>query len=335
MEDATGVSYDYSGSTGTFVIPDNTPVTITYRTRIKAQPGDTKCFRGTARLKDTDKETIAISTAGVTTEPGVKIWPSPSDVGGLGDKYMVKLYVYADGQMQQGIPGAKFILLDDNQRALEYKVGANKGQPVTFTTGLDGYVDITLDEESGDVSIEKNTGYYLEMMQAVSVDETVYQKDNTLYSFMITDDPAYSSGGFYKYYNGDTMKVRLYEATPGLSVSIRFSGSYALREDQQNKVTAVLQKQDEHGNWVVVERHPYTEREYGAIKFKEKLYDPTLGDNQNKYRVAEEYEKPWDLPPEINLLHGGYVFVRPEKGASGILCDQSGRHCQCRYRQPL
>ena len=165
--------------------------------------------------------------------------------------------------MQKGIEGATFILLDANQRALEYKLGENAGQPVTFTTGSDGYANIELHEEPGDVSIEKNTGYYLEMMQAVEG----YQKDNTLYSFMITDDPAYSSGGFYKYYNGDTMKVRLYAPTPGLSVSIRFSGSYALREDQQNEVTAVLQKLEPHNHWVEVERHPYTDTQWGAITF--------------------------------------------------------------------
>jgi hypothetical protein len=298
------VTYDYSGNTGTFVIPDNTPVTITYRTRITAHPGEARNFRGTAVLKDDPKgNEIARATAGATGEP-VVIYPSASDVDGSGN-YMVKLYVYAEEQMQQGIPGAKFILLDANQRALEYKKGANEGEPVTFVTGADGYVDITLDEEPGDVSIEKNTAYYLEMMQAVEG----YQKDNTLYSFMITDDPDYNSGGFWTYYNGDTMKVRLYKATPGLSVSIRFSGSYTLREDQQNAVTAVLQKQDEHGNWVEVERHPYTDSQWGAIKFVEQLYDPGLGDYQNKYRVVEEWQRPWDLPEEINLDTSYYCMV--------------------------
>ena len=93
---------DYSGYTGTFVIPDSTPVVITYRTRITAQPGEAKTFRGTARLKDTDGNTIAESTAGVTSE-AVVVYPSPSDVAGFGDNFMVKLYVYADGKMQEGI----------------------------------------------------------------------------------------------------------------------------------------------------------------------------------------------------------------------------------------
>ncbi len=180
---ADSVSYDYSGSTGTFVIPDRTPVTITYRTRITSQPGEAHCFRGTAVLKNSNGETIASATAGVTGDP-VVIYPSASDVAGMGSEYMVKLFVYGEGAMQQGIEGAQFILLDANQRPLEYKVGENKGDPVTFTTGSDGYVNIELHEEAGDVSIEKNTAYYLEMMKAVEG----YQKDNTLYSFMITDE---------------------------------------------------------------------------------------------------------------------------------------------------
>ena len=301
------VTYDYSGSTGTFVIPDSTPVTITYRTRITAQPGQAALFRGTARLFDSGTDPIASATAGVTKD-AVVIYPSPSDVTGTGN-YMVKLYVYADKKMQQGIEGAQFILLDANQRPLEYKLGDNKGKPVTFETGPDGYVNIELHEEAGDVSIEKNTAYYLEMMQAVPG----YQKDNTLYSFMITDDPNYNTGGFYLYYNGDTMKVRLYPSAPGLSVSIRFSGSYALREDQQNNVAAVLQKRnDKTQSWDEVERHPYTDSQWGSITFSEVLYNPDLGEFQNLYRVVEENQNPWDLPDTIHSETTYYSMVNTE-----------------------
>ena len=301
----SGVTYDYSSSTGTFVIPDNTPVTITYRTRITAQPGEAKTFRGTAVLKDTGGNTIASATAGAVTE-AVVIYPSASDV--TGTDYMLKLFVYADRQMQQGIGGATFILLDANQRPLEYKAGTDKGQPVTFTTGSDGYVgyvNIELPEDGG-VSIEKNTGYYLEMKQAVAG----YQKDNTLYSFMITDDPTYETGGFYQYYNGDTMKVRLYpvtEKTPDLNVAIRFSGSYALREDQQNAVTVTLQKLGDNDEWVKVDEdhdytHDYTEQLYGAIAFPEAELIPG-----QYYRVIEENESPWDLPATIHLESNYYI----------------------------
>ena len=301
---ADSVSYDYSGNAGTFVIPDNTAVTITYYTHITAQPGEAALFRGTALLLDTDGNEIASSTAGALREP-VVIYPSPSEVGGLGDNDMVKLFVYPERQMQQGIEGVRFILLDASQRPLEYKVGDNKGEPVTFTTGSDGYVNIELHEETGDVSIEKNTAYYLEMIQGVPG----YQKDNTLYSFMITDDPDYNSGGFYTYHNGDTIKVRLYPASPGLNVSIRFSGSYGLREDQQNNVTAVLQMLDGEDNWIEVERHPYTDTQWGSIRFDEILYNDESGNFQNIYRVIEENENPWDLPDDIFLETTYYCQV--------------------------
>ena len=301
---AGGVSYDYSGNTGTYVIPDNTAVTISFRTRIAALPGEAKLFRGTALLQDADGNTIATSTAGVTQE-AVVIYPSASDVSGSGN-YMLKLLAYGEGAMQEGVPGVKFILMDANQRALEYKRGDNAGEPVTFTTGEGGYVNIELNEEPGDVAIEKNTAYYLEMIQT----PVEYQKDNTLYNFMITDDSDYNSGGVWTYYNGDTMKVRLYPASAGLKVAIRFSGSYALREDQQNNVIAVLQKwDDDEDGWIEIERHPYMEAQEGSITFDEQLYDAELVIYQNIYRVVEENESPWDLPENINLVTKYYCIV--------------------------
>lgn len=290
-----GVTYDYSGFTGTYMIPDETPVTITYRTRIAAKAGERVTFRGTAKLKYGMNSVQ--STAGVI-DNGVVIYPSASDVAGFGSNYMVKMYVYADQAMQTGLSGAAFILLDENQRPLEYKIGENKGQPVTFTTGDDGYVNIELHEEKGDVAIEKNTGYYLEMIQAPSG----YQKDNTLYSFMITDDPSYKTGDFYKYYNGDTMKVRLYDAIKGLCVSLRFSGSYSLNEDQQNNVTAVLQK-NVGDTWIEVERHKYTDTKWGYIKFNSELK------SDDRYRVVEENAIPWDLPEDINVTTSYYCII--------------------------
>ncbi len=331
------VTYDYSGTTGTFAIPDETPVTITYRTRITAEPGDECTFRGTAILQDADGNEIARSLAG-QTEP-VEIYPSASEVSGDSD-YMLKLYVYANGEMQTGIQGAQFILLDANQRALQYKVGDNKGEPVTFTTDENGYANVELNEEDGDVAIEKNTGYYLEMIQAVDG----YQKDNTLYGFMITDDPAYSSGGFWKYYNGDTMKVRLHPASGGLRVSIRFSGSYTMSTEQQNAVTAILQKKDEvNDTWVEVERHPYTDMENGAIKFNEVLYDETLGEFQNIYRVAEENQSPWDLPEDIvldttyyNLINSGSSdpYTEPQEFSVENADDSVSIVIDNRYEEP-
>lgn len=297
-----GITYDYSGYTGTFRnIPDGTHVTVTYRTRIKAKPGDNAAFGGSAVLENSSGETIGEAAVHLESP----IYPSASDVSGSDTNYMVKLYTYADGSMQTGVAGARFILMDANKRPLEYRSGGNKGEPVTFTTGENGIASVELHEEENDVSIEKNTDYYLEMIQAPKG----YQKDNTLYHFLITDDPSYGSGSSYNYYNGDTMKVRLYKATNDLRVTLRFSGNYSLTPQQQNGVAAVLQKAEydeetqTYQGWEEVERHYNSDAQWGAITFSTELQTGT------KYRVVQENQRPWDVPESIILNSTYYCIV--------------------------
>ncbi|MCR5097188.1 MAG: hypothetical protein K6A70_10720 [Erysipelotrichaceae bacterium] len=282
------ITYDYSGNTGTFVIPDGKAVTITYRTRIKAEPGNSVAFQGTAVLKDSEGKTI--STA-IAMEEHV-IYPSSSDVAGFGTNYMLKLFVYADRQMQTGVSGVNFVLLDANKRPVEYKAGDNAGRQVAFSTGSNGYVDVILDKDTDGVSIEKNTVYYLEMTGVPSA----YQKDNTLYSFMITDDPDYNSGGVYTYYNGDTMKVRLYKIQEGLRVTLRFAGNYELTQEQKDNVEVILEKLNyDTGEWTEVERHFNSEAQWGTISFTAEL------EKDKGYRIVQENERPYDVPENIIL----------------------------------
>ena len=44
------VTYDYSGYTGTFIIPDESFVTITYTTRVQGEAGEEVTFTNTASL---------------------------------------------------------------------------------------------------------------------------------------------------------------------------------------------------------------------------------------------------------------------------------------------
>ena len=281
-----GVTYDYSGRTGTFMVPDNTAATITYRCRITAQAGDLVTFGNTAILYAGDSE-----IAQDTTEMTHVIYPSASDVATTTGKYMVKVFAYADSNMQSGLSNAVFALLDQNQRAITYKTGAKAGQPVTFTTDGTGYADIALDQTADGITVEKNTVYYLEMVSAPDG----YRKDTTLYSFMITDDPDYNSGGIWTYYNGDTMKVRLYTDEPGLNVTMRFAGNHELTQEQQNNITVTLQKKGTDGEWANVEPHAYSEFSYGSITFTTSL---TQGET---YRVVQENQRPWDLDESIAL----------------------------------
>lgn len=293
------VTYDYSGRTGTFTIPDSTAVTISYSTRITAQPGERVEYGNTAILYNSSD----VELDRVTCEEDDIIYPSASDVASTTGDYMVKAFVYADGQMQEGIPGAQFMLMDANQRIMYYKEGSHKDESITFTTGDNGYVDISLDEEECGVSIQKNTAYYLEMIKAPAG----YKKDTTLYSFMITDDPGYESGDVWTYYNGDTMKMRLYPEGAGLSVSMRFSGNYALTEDQQNGVVVKLQKKN-GATWNDIEEHDYSEFDHGSLTFEKGTADDpfTTGDT---YRVIQKNQRPWDLDDSV-ILTSTYYLIR-------------------------
>ena len=282
-----GITYDYSDRTGTYVIPDNTPAVITYRARITAKAGDNVHFGNTAELLAADG-TVIDQTVFETTHV---IYPSASDVATQTGTYMLKLFVYRNSNMQEGLPDAVFALLDENQRPITYKKGTNAGNPVHFATDENGYADIALDEETDGVAVEKNTGYFLEMVSAPSG----YRKDNTLYSFMITDDPDYNSGGIWTYYNGDTMKVRLYNDEPGVNVSLRFAGNHELTEEQRNNITVTLQKKGDDGFWTDLETHAYTDFSYGAIKFD------SLPEAGATYRVVQANERPWDLDESIAL----------------------------------
>ena len=294
-----GVTYDYSGRTGTFVIPDETPATIAYRTRIVAQPGEVVDYGNNAQLLDSGSNVIdetAISERSV-------IYPSASDVAGNTGTYMVRVFAYGNENMQTGIPGAHFILLDANGRPMSFKKGDNAGEPVTFITDSTGFANIQLDEEDGDVSIEKNTAYYLEMIQAPEG----YSLDSTLYSFMITDDPGYDSGSVWTYHNGDTLKVRLYREEAGLNVSMRFSGNYSLNDEQKNNISVVLQKKNGE-LWDNVEVHSFSEFSYGSFTFNTGKAGSDF-ETGAVYRVIEMNQRPWDLESGVDLTATYYLIV--------------------------
>lgn len=159
------VTYDFSGQTGTYTIPDGTGVTITYTTRVAGQVGEEVTFSNTAVVGSMeDAEFIAGPT--VTATQTQTISPTGTDISGTDGVYSIGLFAYADGHMERGLGGAKFRLLDSNMRPMVYKAGANKDQPVAFTTDENGYADIALDEAEDGLAIRKNTVYYLEMTTA-------------------------------------------------------------------------------------------------------------------------------------------------------------------------
>ena len=308
-ERSEDVTYDYSGNTGTYSIPDGSSVTIEYVTRVKGDAGEEVEFSNTAvlgRMKD------GAFVGGHTASTANKeiITPTGTDISGTGGVYTIDLFAYAQDHMEKGLGGAVFRLLDNNMKPMYYKAGPNKGKPITFTTddgtngGRPGYVTIGLNEETDGLSIHKNTAYYLEMITAPYEEDpdaengfAYYQKDNTFYSFLITDDPDYTYGGIYSYFNGDVLKVRCYRETKGVNITARFSGSYSLTDEQKKAIIFVLQKQDlsVEGGWVDVESHTYGEFTYGSMNFNIGRTGGTELEDNITYRVIEKNV----LPPEL------------------------------------
>ncbi|MBQ6346429.1 MAG: hypothetical protein IJI71_02590 [Clostridia bacterium] len=316
-EDA-GIVYDYSGYTGTFTIHDETSVTITYTTRVSGEAGQTVKFTNTARLGKYDDSQNFIGCASTTNEAKL-ITPAGTDISGHGGVYRINVFAYADGHMEQGLTGATFRLLDSNQRPIQ--VG---GSDVTFTTGADGYVVVTL---TGEQAIRKNTAYYLEMTTApytVTKDDddedvyTYYQKDNTLYSFLITDDPNYSYGGVYSYFNDDVLKVRCYPESAGVNVTKRFSGNYSLTDAQKANIEFALQKEDIESStekWDDVERHPYSDFSWGSLNFETGSEGKHGLEPSSHYRVQEEKAGSADIGLPQEIEHSvSYTITYQEKG---------------------
>ena len=303
IEASDGITYDFSGYTGTYVIPDNYKATISYTTRVKGEVGKQVTFDNTAELGQMAGEDF-IRGASVKVEETRTISPTGSDISGTGGVYGISLFAYPEGHMERGLEGAVFRMLDSNMRPMYYMSGEQVGQPITFTTDTDGRVDITLNEETDGLSIRKNTVYFLEMITAPYEDNdgkyVYYQKDNTFYSFLITDEPSYVYGNIYSYFNGDTLKVRCYPEAKGVNITKRFSGNYTLTDEQKNAIRFVLQKEAPGAGWVDVESHTYEEFSYGSINFNAGREGGTELEDLATYRVIEQNALPEELKNTID-----------------------------------
>ena len=285
------VSYDYSGSTGTFMVPDETAVAITFKTRIVVDDY-AAIYNDAAIMTRNDNSFVALFQKRVTET--VKVYPGSSDIMENTGEYYVRLYKYAENHMETGLPGAKFRLLDNNRKPLTYLRGNQLGQEIIFTTDENGYARIELDRSQTGLTIERNTLYYLEEIEPLVAGDTYYQKDNTLYSFIITDSPTYDIGNLYRYFNGDILKVRNYPESAGIQISKRFTGNVDLTETEQQKTSFRLVKDDGNGDWTEIERINYKASSwgdpfyYGYYTFNNNLVDVTDGNLPvGTYRILE------------------------------------------------
>ena len=262
------ISWDFRRNTGTFVIPDETHVTITYKARVVGDNGTTQEYSNTAYMNgyyDTDSGSQYISTGGE----------------GSATVYRIKLFKFGEGHMEGGLNNVTFRLLDEYKQPV---ISPKTGRAVTFTTDTvylnssgvvvtnaaqiaeyenmtaaqlkeagvtkrDGFVQIMLSQARDGIALKKETVYYLQEVEAPEG----YQTDYVQYSFAISDNPEYTPSGVdgvYVYHNNDVMTVRNYPESTSLRIVKQFAGNAVtqLTDEQKAQVTFTITKLNETTN---------------------------------------------------------------------------------------
>ena len=237
------VTYDYKGNTGTYRIPDNCAVTITYDARVVGKPGETVHFGNKATMKGFTDEANGQANIEGSAEGGFNI-------------YSVDLYKYSAGHMEVPINNAVFTLVNENGEPIVYPDHAQNekaGQPITFKTGAsgkDGYVTISLNEELDGLSLQKGITYYLK--ETVSPNE--YAINNTIYRFTISDNPNYTN---YEYHSGDILKVYDWPVMGMIELHKEIEGPSNLTEEDKKKIKFEITGTYDDGTPIKVDKWGY------------------------------------------------------------------------------
>ena len=199
------VSYDYRGTTGTFTVPDGTKVVIEYNAKVIGNSGQWISYGNVATMHGYRAEVNGYSQVAGGGEGGFNI-------------NSIKVYKYAAGDMTHPIPGVTFTMVDENGDPVVYTKASdvaghahNVGDPVTFTTGDDGYVKIEPSEDADGFSLQKGITYYIKETGTPSD----YAFNSTIYRFTLSDHPDYSR---YEYHSGDIMKIYNWPTTGRLEI---------------------------------------------------------------------------------------------------------------------
>ena len=201
------VAYDFSGNEGTFIVPDETQVTLTYRGKLVFDENKISNWSNT------------VKAAGYTDEESGEVHDESHGEGGgeLGNQIYLKKYEY--GHMERGINGVTFALYkadwsgpitEDALNAGKVPVLDGDGNQITYTTqhveGMgDGYVEVYLtQQEHGVNGLESNTLYFLK--ETSHSDE--YISEDIFWNFVITLQSDYTAANnVYYFHNEDILKV--------------------------------------------------------------------------------------------------------------------------------
>ncbi len=283
------ISYDFSNHTGTFYIPDETHVIITYEARILGEHG---------QQVDISNDFYINGYNAVTSENVI----IQDDTSGSASVPKIYLYKFGAGHMERGLNGAKFRLYEVLENGTHIPVcygkntsdGHKKGDAVVFTTDTvnfnpkddngnfktndpnkikDGYAEIFLNEYMHGVTLKFNKKYALEEFETpVSVapnGETItYKQLEHPYIFTIADNsslkPDYSQ---YIYPNNDVLTVRNEPDSIGLTIHKSFNGNCAglLTEAEKNQITFDILRKNHDGNYEYINQEIIKDGKYISV----------------------------------------------------------------------
>ena len=226
-----GVSWDMSGNTVTYTIPDSTAVVITYRTRV--------IFEDIGKVGETKSVQISNKAAFNGEASDITKTVSRHNSGkGSGTVYSISLMKYRAGNMTNRLKGAKFELLD----AAKNPVLDKNQNPVTYETDENGMFTVEGDQDRDGWALSANTRYYLRETDAPEG----YMLANFDYSFQISKDGT-TDYAQYIYHSGDTLTAKNY---PGCDLKVikDWANGYAPSDDEY-VVVKLQQKIGENGEW--------------------------------------------------------------------------------------
>jgi hypothetical protein len=192
-----GVTWDMTGNTVTYTIPDATKVVITYRARV--------LFPSIGKEGDT----VSVTFGNVAEMLGYrdeieKTAERHNDGWGGGNVFSINLLKYEGGNMTKRLEGAVFALLDSNKNPVLDK----NNHPVTFETDENGLIKVEGDEDRDGWAIIEDTRYYLRETKAPEG----YIRADFDYSFQVSSDGTTNYSDFI-YHSGDTMSAKNYPKT--------------------------------------------------------------------------------------------------------------------------
>ena len=344
------VTYDYSKNKGTFVIPDNTYINITYEAQITEAAEEGKDYVPFSN-------TVEVNGLSATVEDNAEV-----SVKSLGDAItpQIFIYKYCSNHMELGLNGAVFGLyeaetdeygneLTDENGNRTYKPIVVHNEPFTMTsahdseTGKDGQIHLILDMQVHGFNLAANKYYYIHEESAPEN----YIASTTWYQFMIRTDGQvnYSQR---EYLLGDTLTVRNSPKNVTVKLEKVITGNVNLFNKDIDLLSFKVEKyDDETEEWVDYD-------DYATIEYKDMLPDnssesdpaggdpaggdpaggdpsggdPAGGDPDNGDKVIDDTKKTGNILIK-GLLPGKYRIS--EIGNNNILANHRGAAVSTSY----